>query len=48
VNVSGGEPRDIQDNVTESPAKTLTVDDDEGSITGAAVYRDVIIIRIMR
>ena len=37
VNVSGGEPRDVQDNVRASPTLTVTVDDDGVSITGAAV-----------
>ena len=37
VNVSGGEFRDVQDNVREEPALTVTLDDDGGSITGAAV-----------
>ena len=40
LNVSGGEPREVQDNVREEPTKTVTVDDDGGSIIGAAVYRD--------
>jgi len=35
--VSGGEPREVQDNVMESPIVTVTVDDDGGSITGAAM-----------
>ena len=37
VNVSGGEPREVQDNVREEPIVTVTVDDDGVSITGAAV-----------
>jgi len=37
VNVSGGEPRDVQDRVMESPAKATVDDDDGGFITGAAV-----------
>ena len=39
VNVSGGEPREVQDNVREFEELTLTVtiDDDGVSITGAAV-----------
>ena len=37
VNVSGGEPRDVQDNVREEPIVTVTVDDDGVSIIGAAV-----------
>ena len=37
VNVSGGEPREVQDNVKEEPIATITVDDDGVSITGAAV-----------
>ena len=36
VNVSGGEPREVQDNVWEEPKSTVTVDDDGGSITGVA------------
>jgi len=40
--VSGGEPREVQDNVRELRTATFTVDDDGGSITGAAEYRDVI------
>ena len=40
VNVSGGEPCEVQDNVRESPTTTVTLDDDGGSIIGAAVYRD--------
>jgi len=35
--VSGGEPREVQDNVMESPTTTVTLDDDGGSIIGAAV-----------
>ena len=37
VNVSGGEPHEVQDNVRGSPTLTVTVDDDGVSITGAAV-----------
>ena len=37
VNVSGGEPREVQDNVRGEPTTTVTVDDDGGSIIGAAV-----------
>ena len=37
VNVSGGESREIQDNVRGEPTGTVTVDDDGGSIIGAAV-----------
>ena len=37
VNVSGGEFREVQDNVIEEPISTVTTDDDGGSITGAAV-----------
>ena len=40
VNVSGGEPREIQDNVRVEPTKTVMLDDDGVSITGAAVWRD--------
>ena len=38
MNVSGGEPREVQDNVWEEPTTTVTVDDDGVSITGATVY----------
>jgi len=37
VNVSGGEPREVHDNVRGEPTTTVTVDDDGGSINGAAV-----------
>ena len=37
VNVSGGEPCEIQDNVRGESAINVTVDDDRGSIIGAAV-----------
>ena len=37
MNVSGGEPRDVQDNVREELTVTITVDDDGVSITGAAM-----------
>ena len=37
VNVSGGEPREVQDNVSVSPAITVIVFGDMGSIVGAAV-----------
>ena len=39
VNVSGGEFREMQDNVREDPTPTVTVDDDVDGvlITGAAV-----------
>ena len=37
VNVSGGEPREVQDNVRGVPTATARVDDDGVSITGAAV-----------
>ena len=40
VNVSGGEPREVQDNVRGELTVTITVDDDGISIFGAAVYRD--------
>ena len=39
VNASGGEPREVQDNVRETRTGTFTVDDDGRSITGAAVYK---------
>ena len=42
VNVSGGEPRDIQDNVRGSPRLTIITDDDGVSITGAAIYRKMV------
>ena len=35
--MSGGEPREVQDNVRELPTTTVTLDDDGGSIIGAAV-----------
>ena len=38
VNVSGGEFCEVQDKVREEPTLTVTVDDDGGSTTGAAVY----------
>ena len=43
VNVSGGEPLEVQDNVRGEPIITVTVDDDGVSITGAAKckYTDV-------
>ena len=37
VNVSGGEPCEVQFNVREEPALTVTLDDDGVSIIGAAV-----------
>ena len=37
VNVSGGEPREVQDNVRRSPILTVTVDSEGVSIIGAAV-----------
>ena len=39
MNVSGGEPCEVQNNVREEPF-TITLDDDGVSITGAAVWRD--------
>ena len=39
VNASGGEFREVQDNVREDPTLTVTVDDDRVSITGAAVQK---------
>ena len=39
VNLSGGESREVQDNVRGSPTLTVTLDDDGVSITGAAVER---------
>ena len=41
VNVSGGEPREVQDNVKEELIATVIVDDDGVSITGAAVWREM-------
>ena len=35
--MSGGEPREVQNNTWELRAVTITLDDDGGSITGAAV-----------
>ena len=40
VNVSGGEPREVQNNVREEPTLTVTVDDDGVSITGRSVLTD--------
>ena len=40
MNVSGGEPREVQVNVRVSPTLTVIVFGDIGSITGAAVYTD--------
>ena len=40
MNVSGGEPCEVQDNVRGSPTLTVTVYDVGASITGAAVLRD--------
>ena len=37
VNVSGGEPREVQFNVREEPTATVMVDDVKVSITGAAM-----------
>ena len=37
VNVSGGEPREVQDNVRGEPTSIDKEDNDEGSIIGAAV-----------
>ena len=42
VNVSGGEFREVQDNMRGKPAVIVTVDDEGGSITGAAVWRELI------
>ena len=39
VNVSGGEPLEVQDNVSGSPTLTVIVFDDIGSVTGAAVQK---------
>jgi len=39
VNVSGGEPREVQDIVRGEPTANVTVDDDGGSIIGAAIYK---------
>ena len=36
VNVSGGEPREIQDNLRVKPTAIVTVDDNGVPITGAA------------
>ena len=40
VNVSGGEFREVQFKLREEPGRTVTVDDDGVSITGAAMSRD--------
>jgi len=37
VNVSGGEPSEVQDNVSGAPTTMLTVDDVAVVITGAAI-----------
>ena len=37
VNVSGGEPREVQLKLREDPAGTVIVDDDGVSINGAAM-----------
>ena len=37
VNVSGGEPLEVQDNVREELIAAVTVDDDGLSITGVAI-----------
>ena len=37
VNVSGGEPREVQDNVCEEPTAAVTEEDDGVSITGEAI-----------
>ena len=36
MNVSGGEPLEVQDSVSGKPIATVTVDDDGVSNTGAA------------
>ena len=44
VNVSGGEPCEVQFNVRGVPTKTVMVDDDDGSvIVGAAIYKQLTI-----
>ena len=40
VNVSGGEPREVQFKLSEDPKRIVTVDDDGVFITGEAVWRD--------
>jgi len=40
VNVSGGEFREVQDNVSGEPTRTVTIDDSGGSIFGTAGQRD--------
>ena len=40
MNVSGGEPREVQLNVREEPIVTIITGDDATSITGGAVKRD--------
>ena len=39
VKVSGGEPREVHDNVMEEPTSTVTVDDNGESIIGRAVQK---------
>ena len=40
VNVSGGEPLEVQDNVRDEPTATVLVDNDGVSIIGGAMQRD--------
>ena len=40
MNVSGGDPDEMQDNVKEDPMIANKVDDDGVVITGAAVYEN--------
>ena len=40
--MSGGEFREVQDNMRGEPTPIVTVDDDGVSITGAAVWRELI------
>ena len=41
MNVSGGDPDEMQDNVKEDPMIAYKVDDDDGVvITGAAAYEN--------
>ena len=37
MNVSGGEPREVQFNVREEPEVIITIEEDSASITGVAV-----------
>ena len=40
MNVSGGEPCEVQDNVRQEPRGIVIVDDDGVSINGAAAWKN--------